>query len=195
MRAYDTASNSNTETQGELVLDRNRDGRDVFCGISHDGEEDQADELLRDPATAGQAIDRIDKPLGSDRHKDGDKNEKTDGHRERQFGYFLILVVLLRSNRTRSFLVRDLPWLVFSLTTDDMSAAICRSHARTVLLGLFHGGERKSKQFLRPFLRTRPGVLGGLELLTALIIVQALMGKELEDEVREVNLQTQKRRQ
>ena len=152
VRTHNAASNGNAQTQGQLVLGRSRSGRGVLCGIAHDGEQDQTDELFRDPTTASQAINRINKPPGSDSHESSDDDEKSDGHRERQFGYFFLFVIHLGS-----FLVRDLPWITFGLAADDMSVAICRSHARTVLLDLFHAAKGKSKGFLGPGLSARPG--------------------------------------
>ena len=61
-----------------------------------------------------------------------------------------------------------------------MQLAFCR---------FLHGGE--PKEFLRLLLRARPGarsVLDRRRLLVVLVIVQALMRNELEDEVRNVNL-------
>ena len=57
------------------------------------------------------------------------------------------------------------------------------------------GCERDPKELLRPLLRARSstgGIPDRLEFFPTLVIVEVLMGKELEDEVRNVNLNTNK---
>ena len=188
-RTYDTASNSNTQTQSQLVLDRNRNSGDVLSSVSNDGEQDQANELFRDPTTTSQPVDRIDKPFSSNGDKDRNHNEKADGHRQRQLWHFFIL--LIRFSRTMFHVIS---WLRVGVGVGvgKMSATTCRFLPRRLL---FHGGEVEEfpRLHLRLLLHAWSGVrsvLDRLRLFTELAIVQTLVGKELEDEVRDVNLNT-----
>jgi len=162
----------------------------VLSGVTNDGKQDQTDELFRDPTTTGQPTDRIDKPFGSNRDKDCDHNKKGDGHRQRQLRYFFVLLVLLSFSRTTPFFVDDSSQVIVGVGTNEMGVTVCRSLNRdTVLLCFLHRGE--SKEFLRLLLRARSsarGILDCLRFLTGLVIVQTLVRKELEDEVRNVNL-------
>jgi hypothetical protein len=80
-KTYYGTSNSDAYAQRQLILYRNRDSRYVLSGITDNGEQDQTNELLRDPTATGQTIDRIYKPFSSNRDKDRDHNQETEGHR------------------------------------------------------------------------------------------------------------------
>jgi len=186
-RTHDAASNSDTQTQRQLVLDRNSNSGGVLGGVTDDGEQDQSNELLRDPTASSQPVNRINKPFSGDGNEDRDHDEKSDGHRQRQLWNFFILLFLLRPGHTRLFHISGSSRVVVRVGLDKMGLAtsLCRD---TILLDFLH--RRKAKEFPRLLLCAWSGAGSVPDCLgfdIVLVIVQALVGKELEDEVRDIN--------
>lgn len=69
----DRAPDADPDGELHFVLERHPDGGDVLCGVGDDGEENEADEGLRDVVPRGGFLDGCDQVVraerGDDRHK------------------------------------------------------------------------------------------------------------------------------
>lgn len=93
----DLHAGADGDADGEvhLVLDGDGHGGGVLGGVADDGEEDEADKLLRDAVAAlGHGVDGADHELGAEGDDDGGEEQRAEGDEEVQLRLLLLVVVL-----------------------------------------------------------------------------------------------------
>lgn len=73
---YDTRPDSDANTQGQLILQRHGDSRDVLGSVPDDRQEDEPDPFLADARPVRDTVDTVNKKFSCNRNQLQPKCEK-----------------------------------------------------------------------------------------------------------------------